>query len=248
MDTIPAAYIQVVKADRSPAPVDAPLRNESDAAVREAMRLNTELARTLLEQFPGMMSAAAELLRAADGAGLPARKPRFIEVDDLEDDTDDDDEQAPHAAPAFDLAALIPQIAPVIMALFGKGGIDLRAILDWRKAVPAGTRALGASSEPAATKDVGATTAAGASTTAADPTAPAEALPPIDAATMAHFIAIQSALAPAEAALAREVAGELAPAELRAWFHELTSLSVADAVTKIQALIGGTAPRKGGAA
>jgi hypothetical protein len=63
-------------------------------------------------------------------------------------------------------------------------------------------------------------------------------MPPMNPKTMAHFIAIQAALKPAEAAMAREVAGELSPTELRAWFDELQKLSVADAVTKIRALIG----------
>jgi hypothetical protein len=46
-------------------------------------------------------------------------------------------------------------------------------------------------------------------------------------------------LDPEEAALAREVAGDLPPAELRAWFDELSKLSVADAVKKIRALLKG---------
>jgi len=38
------------------------------------MRLNTELAKAVVDRFPEMMTAAAELLRAADGAGLPSRR------------------------------------------------------------------------------------------------------------------------------------------------------------------------------
>ena len=41
---------------------------------------------------------------------------------------------------------------------------------------------------------------------------------------------------PEEAALARQVAAELSPAELRAWFDELQQCSVPDAVAKIRAL------------
>jgi len=57
---------------------------------------------------------------------------------------------------------------------------------------------------------------------------------------MGHFIAIQSSLSPDEAALAREVAGQLSPAELRAWFDELSKLSVPDAAAKIRKVVGGT--------
>ncbi|HEX4454212.1 MAG TPA: hypothetical protein VH143_25290, partial [Kofleriaceae bacterium] len=59
------------------------------------------------------------------------------------------------------------------------------------------------------------------------------------AATMAKVVAIQSALTPDEAVRARQLAGELSPAELRAWFEELSALSVADAVAKIRSLLGG---------
>ena len=65
------------------------------------------------------------------------------------------------------------------------------------------------------------------------------ALPPIDPETMAHFIAIQSALKPEEAALARAVAADLSPAELRSWFDELKKLSVPQAVQKIRVLVAG---------
>ena len=66
-----------------------------------------------------------------------------------------------------------------------------------------------------------------------------DVLPPIDPQTMAHFVAVQSALTPEEAAVAREVAKELSATELRAWFDDLSALSVPDAVAKVQKLISG---------
>ena len=56
-----------------------------------------------------------------------------------------------------------------------------------------------------------------------------DVIPPIDPQTMSHFIAVQSALKPEEAAVAREVASKLTAAELRGWFDELSKLSVPDA-------------------
>jgi len=56
---------------------------------------------------------------------------------------------------------------------------------------------------------------------------------------MAHVMAVQAALTPEEADIARATAAELTPAELRTWFHELAALSVPDAVTKIRTFIGG---------
>jgi hypothetical protein len=58
---------------------------------------------------------------------------------------------------------------------------------------------------------------------------------------MAHFFAIQAALTPDEARLARAIAAELSPDELRGWFAELKQLTVAEAVAKIRTLISGAA-------
>ncbi len=55
--------------------------------------------------------------------------------------------------------------------------------------------------------------------------------------TMTHFLAIQNALQPSEAAMARAVAADLQPLELRAWFDDLSKLSVPEAVTKIRSMI-----------
>ncbi len=229
VEDLPPAYVQVVRQPRNAEPVAATTASTaSDDTLREAMRLNTELARSVIDKFPEMMTAAAELLRAADGAGIPARLPRAVESDD--GDEDDDDAPAPNASsPTFELInTLVAQVVPIVVSsLATKGMPKLGAILDWRKAAP----------EPKQIE---------ASTTRAPqekPTATAE-LPPLDPKAMSHFIAIQSQLAPAEAALARQIASELSPAELRAWIGELSALSVPDAVAKIRAFVEKT---KGGA-
>lgn len=63
VDDVPAAYIKIL----------APERVGSDDAFREALRetlrMNTELTRSVIEKFAEMTSATAELLRAADRAG-----------------------------------------------------------------------------------------------------------------------------------------------------------------------------------
>jgi hypothetical protein len=225
IDTVPAAYIQVVKPERNAGgdtSSSAPSRPPEDDTIREAMRLNTELAKAVIDRFPQMVEAAATLLRAADGAGLPARPPGAV-VETDEEHSDDE----PTAAGGFDLNALIAQVVPMIVMSLGSGKLkvpDLASVVDWRKAAkPAKCPVLdaGAPSTPAPSeKDEPA------------------GLPPLAPATMAHFIAVQSALTPEEGALAREVAGELEPAQLRAWFDELSKLSVPDAVQKIRSLIG----------
>jgi hypothetical protein len=202
-----AAYIQVVKAEQPEAQPSTVIRYEDDV-LREAMRLNTELAKAIVDRFPEMLQASAELLRAADGAGMPSRQPLPTESEV--------DEATP--ASAFDLNTLVAQLVPLLMPSLSKGKLkmpELVSMLDWRK----GTPALGAPQEIATEQTH------------------AMRLPSIDPATMAHFVAVQAALSPQEAAHAREVATELKPAELRAWFDELKKLSVPDAGQKIRGLI-----------
>ena len=211
VENVPAAYVQVVKPERNAVAQVAVTSTPSDDTIREAMRMNTELARSVIDKFPEMMTAAAELLRAADGAGIPARQPRVVD-----DEEEDEGAPAPAMSPAFELInTLVAQVVPIVVtSLAGKRMPKLGAVFDWRKAVPEGE--------------------------------PESGLPPLDPKAMAHFIAIQSALAPNEAALARQVAAELSPTEMRAWFAELSALSVPDAVAKIRAFVGETS-RKGDA-
>jgi hypothetical protein len=196
------------------------------------MRLNTELARSVIDKFPEMMTAAAELLRAADGAGIPARHPRIIEGDD---DENDDAPAAGRISPAFEFVnTLVAQVVPIVVAsLTSKGMPKLGAIFDWRKAAPE-PKQLEASG-PAKTAET---------SQVVETRAKAE-LPPLDPKAMSHFIEIQSALTPLEGRLAREVAASLSPAEMRAWLVELSAMSVPDAVAKIRSFIGDTLKKKG---
>ncbi|MBA3673317.1 MAG: hypothetical protein H0W68_15000, partial [Gemmatimonadaceae bacterium] len=135
VEHVPAAYIQVVRPERTEAPpsVAASASGTSDDTIREAMRMNTELAKAVIDRFPEMMQAAAVLLRAADGAGLPARPGLVVDTDD------ETDEQAEAAPQGFDLNALVAQVVPLIVMSLGKGKLkvpDLGAVLDWRKASP----------------------------------------------------------------------------------------------------------------
>jgi len=224
---VPAAYVQVVKADRTAEPAQSVAISESDSVIREAMRHNTELAKSVIDRFPEMMHAAAELLRAADGAGLPARQPRT--VDPNEDDEDDDSDAPAATSPTFELINnLVAQIIPIVVTgLAGKKLPKLSSVLDWRKAAPDAQSAQSqAVPEPVADEKT-------------EPTAAKAALPALDPKTMAHFLAVQAALKPDEAALAKQVAAELSPSELRAWFDELAALSVPQAVQKIRVLLAG---------
>lgn len=264
IEGVPAAYVQVVKAERTADETPAPVQGESDSVLREALRANTELAKAVVDRFPEMMHAAAELLRAADGAGLPARQPRLIEKDDADDDDDDDDGDDAIETPAgFDLNGLVAQLVPMIVMGFTSGKLKmpgLGALLDWRKAAPADAESSDARPKRkkkqaketvvhADAHDDAANTddAESGKASVQDEQTESTEMPPLDPAAMAHFIAIQSALSPDEASLAREVAGQLSPAELRAWFDELGKLGVDDAVKRIRKVVSG-AGKTGGAA
>ncbi len=221
------AYVTVAKVERG-RELDKPAKDDGDSVLRDAMRLNTELAKSVVDRFPEMMHAAAELLRAADGAGLPRREPR-----DVCDHDDDGDEAAEIEAPpsaAINLVSIVEQVIPVVMTALVNGKFklpNLGALFDWRKAVTT-------SNEERAPKRVAKPVAK------VEPEKPAQApieLPPIDPKMMQHFIAIQAALGPEEAELAREVAKELGPAQLREWFDSLGKLSVPDAVAMIRSII-----------
>lgn len=222
VEDLPAAYVVVPARDVEPTPQDT--RHHDGGAsfvMAEAMRLNTELAKSVVERFPQMVEAAASLLRAADGAGLPARQPAALQVDDDEDEGDEIEIVSPAG---FDLNALVAQIVPMLLTSLTSGKSKLpklSEVLDWRKASSTAaneTAQLEVATESAEAAEV--------------------ALPPIDAKTMTHFISIQSVLDPDEAALARDVASTLPPAELRAWFDELSHLTVAEAVKKIRSMLG----------
>jgi hypothetical protein len=65
-----------------------------------------------------------------------------------------------------------------------------------------------------------------------------DALPTLDAAALAHLAAIHGALTFRESMLARALAAELTPADLRAWIAELQTLSVPEAVARIRSVLG----------
>jgi hypothetical protein len=269
------------------------------------MRMNTELARTIIERFPAMLDSAAGLLRAADGAGMPARAPHVLpepaEQDD-EPETEETEEVAPKPSGwAGILETLIPLVAPAIMSAITSGKVQLpggiAAMFGGRPASPKASAARAAGARTASTpgaapapsagpvsarhatssarasvpRDVTPTAGEATRTAASDPrdAAPREAaqaagnapdaehaaapelanapgatteitaeLPTLDMAALAHFAAIQGALTFREGMLARALAAELSPAEMRTWLTELQTLSVPEAVAKIRAVLG----------
>lgn len=223
VDGTPPAYVQVVKPEVASEPAAvAHAHEEGNSVIRDAMRLNTELARAVIDRFPEVMHAAAELLRAADGAGLPARQPREIDEED-----DVIEELAPQKS-GVDLADIAAKVLPPLVAAFASGDKSrlpsFAEMLDWRKAVP-----------KAPPTDKGAAKASG------DPTKstvnPAEA--------MARVGVVLDKLTPEERMLAVAFAQEITPEERMAWFAELAPLSDDEAVARVRKIL--SAKSEGGA-
>jgi hypothetical protein len=224
---VSSAYVHVnTPQPAAPAPVatalpfalPASLTQPSDNIIIEAMRLNAAVANSVVGRFPEMMQSASILMRAVDVTGLAMRA---FSGAAPEADDDDDDEEESQTPNGFDLNALAAQLIPVIMSSFLSGKVKLPglgSVFDWRKAANSG--------------------AAKKSAEKTEPAAPAATLP-LDAAAMGRILAIQAELQPDEVAFLKEVAKDLTPEQLRAWFDELSNVSIPDAVTRIRGLIAG---------
>ena len=243
---VPAAYVTINEAVR-PMPTSVAAVDDRDLVIRELVRAQADMVKTMSERFSNVMQAAAELLRAADGAGLPARPPMAIVESDEDDDDDDDDEvvalpAAPPTPLGLDINALVAQVVPMVVMGIVNGKLDLSKlgeIFDWRKAAAKGKTAVNGNASAAALPEPAASgTSSSEASVGAAKDEENSALPSLDPKAMTHFIAIQSALTAEEGAMARAIAKELSPAELRAWFNELLAMSVPDAVAKIRSIIG----------
>jgi hypothetical protein len=213
---LPAAYLQISEPPRGPASAG----EEHSAVIRELARANADMAKTIADKFAAVMQSAADLLRAADGAGLPARTPPAGEPrNGATADDDDGDEEEPRS----ELAEIIKQVMPLVQ-------LAVTRMLSGRGAGP---RNGGAAGEPAPA----APPEAGAANAGAAPQASGEK----DVA--AQLGAIEAALAPEEVNLVRRAMTAMAPDVLQAWAAKLCGLSVEDAVQAVRAEIA-----KGGAA
>jgi hypothetical protein len=244
---LPAAYVIVPPRDDDDTPAaseNKPMDGSAAEFMAEAMRLNTELAKSVIDRFPQvveaarfphMVEAAASLLRAADGAGLPAREPRAT-------DTEDDEPPVP-AQTGGDIYTLLGPVVQMFATSLFNGNLkmpNLGAIFDWRKAKPEET----AEKAPAVQNVAASTTPP--SSAAPEKKSTFVQLPPLDPKMMQHFLTIQAHLDPKEAQLAREAAKEIGPEQLRVWFDELSKLSVPDAVKRIRELVHADAKADGG--
>src|SRR5262245_7369654 len=114
IEDAPPAYVSI-ESTRNTAPTgDVDPR---DAIIRDLAQINADMVRTIAERFSNVMQATADVLRAADGAGLSRRQPPPAPPpatdDDEEDDEDDEDEQLP---PSERVWAFVEPMLPAIGA------------------------------------------------------------------------------------------------------------------------------------
>lgn len=233
VEGVPPAYVEVKVPPRNAAESDSPepvtpVLSSTDFAVRELVRANIELARSNSElaksvatQQPDLIKAAAEILRAADGAGLPRREP-LGEWDDMNPD-DEVDQEEPSAQPQNPMLVMLEQLAPLISKFTGVDVTAPRAATATKAAV-----APKHSGEPEPTRR----------TTSADETTHVGATEPptpsVAANPTAHLMAIQSQLTPEERSYIENVMKNMTlPALIQARDH-FARMTVEDAVAAIR--------------
>ena len=223
------AYITITEAARSAATTTA--SDERDSVIRELARANADMTKTIADRFASVMQAAADLLRAADGAGLPKREPAApAPVDDRDEEDEDLDDDEEDAAP--DVASLVAQILPTIQMWLATraapsavppAAASASAPLPAPAPAPAAAPVM-ASGEAAAAAGVVAPAGAAGSTVQVEPAtvastqtaaAGAEAVAPTAVAGAAEARNAGATPSPAQTAHLLAIHGELSPEEKR---------------------------------
>ena len=226
-----AAYVQLADASGAPssAGADSPAAagSRQDDLIRDLVRVNADMVKSITEKFATVMESAATLIRAADGAGMPARQPVVmpqVEDAELEDDDEDDDHRN---AGGFDLGSFLAQMMPMFqMVMAQRNQANGNAAQTRNAAVEDDEDDDDFEDEVEEDDDAD-----------DEPAASAAPVQPPGPEAMAHFAAIQSKLTPEEAQLAQAVAAELPPQEINGWIAELSKLPVDDAVELIRETI-----------
>ncbi|MCB9564205.1 MAG: hypothetical protein H6708_27760 [Kofleriaceae bacterium] len=185
-----------------------------EAALRELARANVEMARVnadvsrnIADRFAGIMQAAAEVIRAADGAGIVARLPPVAAEADVELELGDDEPEEPQEPT---LAGLAAQLLPMIQM--------------WLQVKHAKSAAAATGTAEAATVEPG---------EAAPPVRNAAPTP----AQMADLLAVQKLLSPQEAAVAQQTAMKLSAEDRAELLAELETMTVEQAAAFVRSML-----------
>ena len=229
---VPAAYIQISEPLRTPPASGA---EEHATVTRELARANADMVKTIADKFAAVMQSAADLLRAADGAGLPARAAPVAQTRNAgADDGDEEDEE-----PRSELAEIIKQAMPLVQLavtkmLNGRGGEARNA------AAPAagGSRPSHGGGPEGASGGAGPIGACVAVESRGAERAGSEVARAQEKDLAAHLGHVEAALTPAEVQMVRRAMGQMTPEVLQAWAAKLCGLSVEEAVKVVRAEIG----------
>lgn len=227
----------------------------------EMMRANVEMTKNVTDRLATMMTATAEILRAADGAGLPRREPpppapeRENDPDDDPEEDDDDQDDAPAMHPLTEVVAHFMKQATPLLELY------LAEKMSARRPAPAPAASTPATSTaspaapasppaaaPEATPPAPTTTAPDAAPDAAPaaPAAPAAApaevrngAPPAAPTPeqLQHLIAIKARLSPLEQRVVMTALPQMDPAARAHWLTELCALPVDDAAALLRSMM-----------
>ncbi len=244
------AYVTISEAPRG-APASGP--DDRECVIRELARANADMAKTIADRFASVMQAAADLLRAADGAGLPKREPMAappVESEEEEDETDDDLDDEVDSP---DIAALVAQLLPTVqMWLASKAAAKPAAGAPAAAPAPAPVPSAPAQ-EAALPNGIGEPGSAAGAVAASESTSPASvpvsatptgaeppgarnaALPSLGQA--AHLMAIHARLTGEEKHIVELVVGRMTPADRSEWLTELSRMAVDDAAALVRSLI-----------
>jgi hypothetical protein len=187
------------------------------------------------------MKAAAEILRAADGAGLPRREP--MAYYDEHDEEMEDGEEADSPRPAsFNLIAFMREAKPLLKLL----GVDPdRLLAACGVRLPAAAKANAAANGHAQVatpprRAIAPATAKHEATHAAsdeEAASASEREPFVAPDPTVHLLAIQAQLAPEEQAFVKWAMSQLTPADLLEWRDRLARMPIEEAVAEIRAEI-----------
>lgn len=173
------------------------------------------MVKTIAENFSAMLKSAADLLKAADGAGMPARAPTALEIRNaapVEEDEADEPEGS-------ELVEIVKQVMPLVH-------LAVTSLLTRNKPAPANGHAV-----PAVPRNgTGAAVVATGEEDTETATAPAKDM-------IAHMQAIEALLTEEELLLARRAVLAMAPGLAQAWGQRLCELSAEEAAKVVKAEI-----------
>jgi len=240
------AYVCI--AERKARPVVTYSKEErsggSEDLLRELVRTNAEMVRTMTERFAGVMESAAVLLRAADGAGLPQREPAVVPVAPVVaprnvavvDEPEEDGGEPPDGGAR--IAEILQGVAEQTMPIIGHA-LNTRVLgLTTEQSIALMGGSPPVSSEPAVSVETD------------TPAEPEEetAVPRTPADFMAHLLAIEKLLTKREAQLARYAVQQMPPDAMARWREQIGLLSPEQAAEMVRAEVARLSAASGSAA